>query len=236
MRNEERHIDLFERYRRNGLSESELKDFEARLAYDAEFKIAFNEYKSVEEGIKKHFRNELKSRFQEVDREMDDIPKKSSARKLIVWTSTVAAAIVLGIFIFQHFTKPNHIELAQEYWPYEEGLPVKMSSKGRYDDAMNAFKLEEYSNAQTILENIDSDTSFYFRGVIAFTQDEFDSSANFLTKVDESSGYYHKARFRLGLIYLILNKKNEAVSIFNNQIEQNTEFEISSKEILKKLD
>jgi hypothetical protein len=38
---------------------------------------------------------------------MDETPKKHSIVRLIAWTSSVAAAIVIGVFIFQHFAKPE---------------------------------------------------------------------------------------------------------------------------------
>jgi TolA-binding protein len=236
MMGEERHIELFERYRSNELSESELKDFEARLAYDTEFKIAFEEYECVEEGIKNHFRNELKSKLQEVDKAMDNPKeKKNNAKSILIWSTSVAASIIIGILLLQHFSSSNHVELAQQYWPSEPGLPVKMSSNGKYDDAMNAYKLGEFDKANSLLKKISSDTSYYFQGVISFEQDDNTKAKEFFNQIDKSSNYYNTAQFRLGLIFLSEGDLRSAKKIFKAQMAENSQFAGASKEILRKI-
>jgi TolA-binding protein len=232
---EERHIDLFEVYRNNELGESELKDFEARLSYDSDFRNAFEEYQRVEDGIRNHFRNELKSKLQELDKAMDETPKKHSIVRLIAWTSSVAAAIVIGVFIFQHFVKPNHIELAQNYWPHEEGLPVKMSTKGKYDAAMNAFKLEEWDKANVLLQEIESDTANYFLGMVFYEKSDLNAAQQQFLLIDEFSNYYEIAQFRLALTYLKNNQIELATKILNHLIEKNSPYKNDANSILKQM-
>lgn len=235
MMEEEGDIVLFERFQNGDLSDSERMEFEARLSYDAGFNQAFQEYKSVEEGIKTHYRNELKLKLQEVDKKMDVAPQKSSTLRLVMWSSSVAAAIAIGVFIFQHYSISDNKQLVAEYWPYEEGLPVKMSTKGKYDDAMNAFKLEEFDKAETLLKTIDSDTSTYFLGVIAYNKQNTKRASVYFSKVDEQSIYYHEAQFRLALIALINNDTANARKILEAQIEQKTHFQKQAEEILEKI-
>lgn len=235
MMEEEGNVVLFERYQNGDLSDSARMEFEARLSYDAEFNQAFQEYQSVEDGIKTHFRNELKLKLQEVDKKMDVAPKKSSTIRLLMWSSSVAAAIAIGVFIFQHYSISGNEQLVAEYWPYEEGLPVKMSEKGKYDDAMNAFKLEQYDKAYTLLEPMNSDTSDYFLGVIAYNKQNIKRASVYFSKVDEQSIYYHEAQFRLALIALIHNDIDMAKQLFKTQIEEKTEFARQAKEILEKI-
>lgn len=229
------YIDIFERYRNGELSEAELKDFEARLVYDSELKEAFEEYEQIEVGIKNHFRNKLKTKLQDLDQQMDTTPKKTNVLKLVVWTSSLAAAVVLGCFILQHFTHPNNIQLAEQYWPHEEGLPVKMSTKGKYDDAMNAFKLGEFERAKKLLKPMVSDTSFYFQGVIDYELQNSIEASNKFIRVDKKSVYYNKAQFCLGIVFLGQNNIGKAKLFFQNQIDNKTEFATDSKEILEKL-
>lgn len=232
---EEGYIEIFERYRNGDMSASERTEFEARLAYDSEFKNAYEVYQSLESGVKTHFRNELKSKLKEVDQVMDNAPKKSNTLKLVMWTSSVAAAIIISVFIFQHFSEPNTTLLAQEYWPYEEGLPVKMSTKGRYDDAMNAFKLNDYSKASRLLSHIDSDTATYFSGVVAYEQDDYKKAVELLNQIKENSSYYQEAQFRLSLVLLITGDFSEAKQILENQIANKTVYSKVSEEIIEKL-
>lgn len=235
MMEEERHIDLFERYRNNELSESQLRDFEARISYDSDFKNAFEEYESVEDGIRNHFRNELKSKLQEMDKAMDETPKKHSIVRLIAWTSSVAAAIVIGVFIFQHFARPNQHNLAEQYWPHEEGLPVKMSTSSKYDEAMNAFKLEEWGKAESLLTEIDSDTSAYFLGEIAYRKGELPLAITHFSGMNRSSEYYHESQFKLALIHMGLGDMKKAKEMLNSLIEEDTDFADEAKEVLKRI-
>jgi len=227
------YIELFERYRNGDLSEGELGEFEARLVYDSEFKESFDHYETIETRIKTHFRNELKSKLQEVDKAMDETPKKYSIFRLITWTSSVAAAILIGVYIFHYFSVPKYEQLAQNYWPQEEGLPVKMSSKGRYDDAMNAFKLEEWDKAESLLKAIESDTSAYFLGEIAYRKGDLSTAITDFLTVKNSSVYYHKARFRIALLFLNAGNTSKAKEILIFLVDEKSLFADEAKEILR---
>lgn len=236
MMQENGHIEIFERYRNGDLSEAELREFEARLAYDSEFKEAFYAYEQLELGIKAHFRNDLKLKLKMFDQKMDaPISKKTSIKKLLIWSSSIAASILIGVMLFQHFSSNSSVQLAEQYWPLERGLPVKMSSKGKYNDAMNAFKLGEYDIANSILEKISSDTSSYFQGVIAFKLNDYKASKGFFKQIEKTSSYFHNAQFRLGLILLSEGDVNSAKKIFKEHVEQNSTFRSVSEEILKKI-
>lgn len=229
------HIEIFERYRNGELSEAELKDFEARLAYDSEFKESFEQYEAIEVGIKTHFRNELKTKLQDLDQQMDAPVKKSSIVKLVAWTSSMAAAVIIGFFIFQHYSELNNVQLAKQYWPHEEGLPVKMSTKGKYDDAMNAYKLGQFEKAQKLLESIDSDTAIYFSGVVSFELEDYPLAEKEFQQIDKNSLYYDEAQFRLAMVLISSNEVAKAKRILKKQIDNKTEFARDSKEILEKL-
>ena len=110
-----------------------------------------------------------------------------------------------------------------------------MSSKGNYDDAMNAYKLGEYDIANSLLNKILSDTSYYFQGVIAYEQNDNTKAKAFFNQIDKSSIYHNIAQFRLGLISLYEGDIGSAKKIFNSQIAEKTEFAKSSEEILKKI-
>lgn len=230
------HIDLFERYRNGDLSESELRDFNARMSYDSEFKEAFEKYEHVEAGIKVHFRNELKSKLQEIDKALDAPPhRKINSKRILIWGSSIAASIIIGVMLYQYFSINEHSQLAKHYWPAEPGLPVKMSSKGKYDDAMNAYKLGEFDKASALLKKIPSDTSYYFQGVIAFEQNDNTKAKAFFNQIDKSSTYHNTAQFRLGLIFLSEGDLGSAKKIFKAQLAEKTEFANASEEILKKI-
>jgi len=232
----EGNIELFEKYINGDLSDAELSAFEARLAYDGEFRESFKNYQIVEEGIRGHFRNELKHKLDAFDKQMDDKPKSSKVLRLAIWSSSVAAAFVIGIFIFQHFSQPSYQELAQIYWPHEVGLPVKMSAKNKYDDAMNAFKLEDWDKAENLLSEIESDTAYYFLGETTYKKGEEEKSISHFLNIEKTSVYYQKAQFRIALLFLIKGDKTKATEILNFLSEQDSMFSESAQKILEKID
>lgn len=235
MMENETHIELFERYKNGGLNQSELLEFEARLVYDAEFNKAYQSFQAVEQSIKSHFRNELKAKLAAVDQKMDKKPKQSKIIQLAVWSSSVAAAIVMGAFIFQHFATPKHVQLAQKYWIQEAGLPVKMSNKGKYDDAMNAFKQEQWEKAEELLLKIDSDTSSYFLGVIGYEQQDYEQASNYLIKINQHSNYYYEAQFRLALSYLSQEKTDLAKQMLELIVKSNSPYKLQASELLEEM-
>ena len=218
------------------LNDLEIKEFEARLAYDAEFKEHFEHYQHIELGIETHFRSDLKSKLIELDQTLDlQKPKKNKSKVFLVLTSSIAACLIVGFILFINVSSNKNADLAKQYWTEESGLPVKMSTKGTYDDAMNAYKLDDFSKAAQLLENIQSDTSNYFRGVIAYKTDNTKEAKRFFSKIDIGSSYFHIAQYRLGLILLSESDVSSAKKIFKKHVEQNSAFRSVSEEILKKI-
>lgn len=235
MRISEENIDLFETYLGHSMTEKEVLDFEARLVYDNEFSEEFEAYKQLETGVQQHFRNELKSKFSEIDEELDKQPlQQNNWRKVIVWSSSIAAIFLIGIFIYRS-SNPNYNQLAQEYWPYEAGLPVKMSNKGKYDDAMNAFKQENWNEAENLLKQIKSDTADYFLGVISYEKKDYQQAINYFRRIEHNSSYYQEAQFRLSLTTILSGNIKTGKQLLQAQIEQNTNFKEQANILLQKL-
>jgi len=235
----EEHIDLFEAYLRNTLSEKEVLEFDARLVYDSEFAKSFSDYQQIEKGINQHFRNKLKQNFQKIDEELDSKRSLSKVKpvrqknKLVIMFS-IAAAAVLILFVLNLSSSNPYEYLVAQNWPQEEGLPVKMSTKGKYDDAMNAYKLKEWDKAEELLSELDSDTANYFLGVVNYHQQEFENALDYFEKVAESSVFIKESDFRLALILLIEEPKKGKKKLLEIS-KSNSAFSEQAKMILKKL-
>lgn len=231
----EEHIELFEAYCNGSMAEREVLEFEARLVYDNEFSEEFEFYKQLETGIQQHFRNELKSKFSEIDKKLDKQPlQKNNFRKVIVWGSSIAAIFLIGIFIYRS-SVTDYNQLAQEYWPYEAGLPVKMSTKGKYDDAMNAFKLENWNEAENLLKQIKSDTADYFLGVISYEKKDYRQASNYFGQIENNSSYYDEAQFRLALSTIMSGNITIGKQLLKAQIGRNIKFKDQANALLQKL-
>lgn len=206
---QEEHIDLFDAYLQSSLSEKEVLKFDARLSYDVEFKKSFETYCQLEKGIKTHFRNEIKSDFKKIDKLLDEKSDTSHVRKLpkskIIIAIGSAAAILLFLVYFNVSSADSYNELVSSYWETDNGIPVKMSSKGKYDEAMNAYKQNDWDNAEELLMQIDSDTANYYLGIINYNQKEYTSAIDYFNKVSVDSKFLSRTKFRLALILLIEN-------------------------------
>lgn len=234
MKTESEHIDLFESYLMGELSMEEVSDFEEKLVSDSDFKLIFEEYKSLKIGLKKHFREELKSKFSDIDNRLDS-PKKKEFRIHRWFVSSVAAMLVIGLFVFNNQSNSSS-DLVAKYWPYEAGLPVRMSEENKYDDAMNAFKLEEWGKAEALLKSIDSDTSNYYLGVVNYELKDFATSLDYFNQIDANSSFYEEARFRLALIYILQDDLDLANEILAIQIKKETIFSTEAKEVLEEME
>ena len=216
----EKNIVLFEAYTQGQLSEKEAKDFEARLDYDQELAEAFEEYTVVENSLKQVYRDELKQRLIAIDKDLDEPEEKPKPSKIIWLTSAVAASILIGLFAVALFGESNHTRLAEKYWPVEEGLPVRMSTKNPYDAAMNAYKLERWNEAkQLLLELPANDTTHYFSGIVAFKQSDYPQAIRFLEQIPVASSWYHQSQFQLALTHLANGRLEEARSMLKRIAE-----------------
>jgi TolA-binding protein len=236
----EENIDVFEAYLSSSLSTKEMDSFEARLIYDTEFSEQFERYKEIELSVKKHYRDQVKLKFKEVDKKLDNA-KNGKVRPLKWWfiASALAAAVFVGFIIFQNqkanISEFNTKDLVAKYWPHEEGLPVKMSNKGKYDDAMNAFKLKKWNEAEELLLEMDSDTASYFLGVIFSEKNETNAAEKYFMQVQKSSFYYDIAQFSLALTYIKNEKIDLAIKTLHSIIENKSPFEPQAKSILEQL-
>lgn len=230
---------IFESYLSNSLSQEEITRFEAKLSYDSDFKLQFEYFKQLETSVKQYFkRKQLKAKFAELDEEMDtEVPKgKLSYLKWFIVAGAAASILLVATLILNHSKSDGFYKnLVAENWPYEEGLPVKMSNKSVYDDAMNAYKLENWDEAETLLKQFNSDTSNYFLGIVAFQKENIKIAVNYFQEVGSNSIYYSDAQFRLALLSILEKDIQSAKRILKKLKAENSSYSIEANEILNKI-
>jgi anti-sigma-K factor RskA len=215
------HIDLFERYQRGELSATEKSAFIERLNADADFKAEFDAFQLVIESLQasrsRQLSDELKrireeeheDEFQEVSFSLaaedpaeygntDSTEPTGRTRRLR--TIVGVAAAMVALIVLAQFIRQSSLE---ELLPIEHGLPVRMNQGGSaYDEAMNAYKQEDYIMALEQLQAMrsSSDTNYYFRGVMYLKIEEFSRADSLLALVPSQSAFSEKAiAFRIYL-------------------------------------
>lgn len=233
-------MEVFDAYMRGQMSVEEVRTFEQRLEKDSEFAAEFIDYKRLVDGVREHFSSELKQELEALDAEMDEKSgiRESSSLKRLAWVSSgIAASLLIGLCAYSIFGQTDTIELAHRYWPVEEGLPVKMSSKGKYDEAMNAFKQEHWGNSLQLLQQVSpkSDTVDYFLGVVFFNLQKYDDASRILSSISRESVWYDECQFRLALAYLAAGKMDESQAVLREILDSDSPYKESASAVMNEI-
>jgi hypothetical protein len=222
------YITLFESYSENSMIDTDKVSFEARLAYDEEFKKQFLTFNQLQVDIKKHFSSEIKQKLSALDDELDTSASaevyQAPPSKWRLWIPITAVAASLLLVLVMNIAGGSQGLLAEKHWIKDPGLPVKMSTKGSYDDAMNHYKLKEWEACLDELTVIDSDTSYYYQGQVHYYLEDFQQGIGVLSKITSSSSYYSKACFSQAILYLKLEKTAEAKKLLVALSEGNSAY------------
>lgn len=171
---DEQELDRFEARFFGTMSPEETHAFDEQLITDPEFSKRYRSFELVVKGImstrdprEKLDPAELRRRFKEVDRDLDG---EHGSR----WWLWAAAAVLLICGALWLVQRPSeNVKLADEFMLPEPGLPVLMhTSPGAMDAIMNAYKLELFAEADSLLraalqQDPTNDTLHYFSGVVA---------------------------------------------------------------------
>jgi tetratricopeptide (TPR) repeat protein len=92
---------------------------------------------------------------------------------------------------------------------------------------------KNWNKAESLLTAIDSDTSAYFLGEIAYRKGELPIAISHYSRIDRSSTYYHESQFKRSLIYLSLGDIKKTQEILDFLVKEDTDFADEAKEILR---
>jgi hypothetical protein len=236
MKIHEDYITLFESYSENSMIDTDKVSFEARLAYDEEFKKQFSAFNQLEAGIKKHFSSEIKQKLSALDDELDTNASaevyQAPPSKWRLWIPLAGLAASILLVLMLNVIGSSTERLANKYWIKDPGLPVKMSAKGSYDNAMNHYKLGNWEQSLAELKKIDSDTSTYFQGQVLFKMGKNPESLKELQQIPEESVYRIKSIFCEALLLIQLDKISEGKILLETISNGNSEYSIIAQQLL----
>jgi tetratricopeptide (TPR) repeat protein len=217
-------LELIEAYYSGELAESERQDFEIRLLVDAELKEEYERYVAMVQAMRETGEEKVRARLAEIDRKLDQggtgggLRSPSGKKKLIV--PVLVAACLLLIFFM---VRPVSLNSYESHIPYEEGLPVLMSSVGSkaFNDAMSAFRDSRFTEALPVFQHLSNeqprnDTILYFLANAELRLGKFaEARLNFekLAGNDESV-YRYKAQFYQALSCWALDENELARELF----------------------
>ncbi|WP_299225191.1 hypothetical protein [uncultured Psychroserpens sp.] len=202
-------LEAIERYINNTMAAEEQYAFEARLSSDADFKIQFEDAKTLLLGI------ETQSLKEQLDKFHDDIPtrktpytKSPKIRYLQLRRFVAAAMIIIVAGSFWFFNQDTNEKLYTKYFVPDPGLPTTMSSSTNFEfyDAMVNYKQGDYTKAIQKWNALPAknDTINYFIGVAHLANNNEHLAISYLEKVSSEPESYFKndANYYLGLANL----------------------------------
>lgn len=228
-----KNIELIEAFFEGRLDAAEQKRVQTLLITEPEFKEEFELYKTLVTGIKSLHADEIKSQLKKIDEELDE-KHKSSYRSSnsffgIPWAIAAILTVILmsaGYWLYQNNFSERAI--AFKYYVEDPGLPVLMSSGSNkvLDEAMNHYKLGEYQESFSAMENLltsdtSNDTLLYYSGVSLLKLDKPQEAAVYFRKVMSvtASEFFQDAQYRLAFCLLLEGNKGEADQIFSEIIK-----------------
>lgn len=189
-------FELLKAYAENKLSAKDATKVELALKDSKELRAILNGYLEFKE-----------KEAEPVDAFLDGIKLQTTKeaksviplyQKAIIAISSVAAISVLLVNLFSGAPSP------EEYDFKDAGTPVLLNTteeqKPIFNTFMNAYKVEDYEKAQTLLKQMSvSDTTHYYQGVLLKEHDQFQEALRYFEQVPAESVFHHKAEYQTAL-------------------------------------
>lgn len=220
------YTDIFDRYFENTLSETELQEFDSRLADDAEFSEAFTEYSAVVKATKLAGEAALRNSLKEIVSHDDDSKKETKVIQFKAARMLYAAAVVIvlistGVWAFiSQSSTPQSL-----YADHFEAYPGLSNSRGDSDltalwsNFSDAYSDQEYEACLVILgeaefKEIGPDYLIHFySGLCLMSMDPSDHQRalrEFEEVLVSDNDFHAQSLWYQGLAYLSLGNAGRA--------------------------
>lgn len=244
---EERDIELAEKYVMQHMNSDEAAAFERRMQIEPELQSTVAALQELISALKTADEDQLREMLRKQEEKIiTQKHPKTPFRKQFLQIAAVMLVLIgiATILYFSVFTNsPSGEKLAQQYKPSEPGLPVLMDHAAQTDfnDAMNLFRAEEFSKAQAEFAELlkqapTNDTLLYFSSICNFELHNFSQSEYNLKRVisDTNLVWKEKAEYWLALVLLAEDKKDEAkILLLKIESDKTHLFSKKSADLLK---
>lgn len=233
-------FEKIEAYLNNQLDQEELEVFNRKLENDEDLRVKLQEIKTLISGVElMGLKNQLNRHH--IEFEIDNTAangkiKNNKSHRLKYFA--IAATIVIFLTGYYYINQNSNQRLYNNYFMPDPGLPTTMSTANNYEfyKTMVTYKTGNYKKAIEewkiqLSKQPENDTLNYFIGVAQMANKNEKDAIGYLKKVNQlqANTFKSDANFYLGLAFLKLNKKEEAIVV----LKQSTLPE--SLELLKKL-
>lgn len=214
---------LIESYLSHALDEGARLDFEKAMQNDSELQQKTNEVKLLLLGIREaELKAKLPGFYEGIGSKAGSIPLKG-AKGFSISRLAIAASVLalLSLSVWSTwFRQPLQKKLYSRYYAPDPGLATVMGQSASYDfeKAMVEYKSGQYEKALEawkglLIQKPGNDTLIYFIGAAQLASGQYEKAKESLQLVaaNHAGTFYHDACWYLGLYYLRINKKEQAI-------------------------
>ncbi len=214
--NEERKIELFDKYRKDELSIAERTTFESSLSSNPLLKVEYQDYLNIVEGIRLFERENLKA-FLMADTVADKMPKVVSLlNRKWMWAAAAAIVLLMALPIYNYLNFNEQLYAKHQLDTYNDN----MMSMGTQSDLWQNY--EDYKT-----------------GLQARQKGEFTVALASFEKVTKADwNPYFKAQYEIALIYIKQGDTKKGKDILNQilALEESHFVKDKAKEVLEDLE
>lgn len=235
--------ELIAKYFENSLTPQEQLLFEEKLQQDAEFEAEFEFHAALKKAVTVAERQKIKAQIQKFESNEKDTIKVFSLRKLMPYAAVFLVVISIGLFFILNQKNESNQLYASYFEPYPniEVSNLRANTKKTLENqAFTVYDLEDYKLAQTLftklLENNSKDYLHFYNGMCLMQLENFDFALEELNTIKATnSKYYEKALWFKALIFIKLNKKEDAKKLLNELVTNLSFKNKEAKQLLSKL-
>ena len=232
MKDDSKHIDLFDRYIDQHLSDTEVSQFEEMLQKDPALKESFEQHLMIRKRIElEGMHTKLNDWHDELCSQVSSKQEPPGKRKNRLWWGLIALiGMILLFFLMRGMTNqvtettPDEIYAAY-YYP-DPGLPISMgeSTDQIFTKGMQAYKRGDYKQALDYWSAVNDpgnlqDVLDYYMGSTYLAMGNIDIGLVYFNKVPEGSDYFLKSQWYSLLVSIKLEDWETSRTVNNALLE-----------------
>lgn len=241
-------MELMDGYLQKTLSKEEKKEFAKAVDKDTEFNKEFQELKEIQEGVKSHSRQEIKSFLMEIEKDLntdESTLNNTNMKKMISVAASLVLIAAISFFALTQDKTPSLDDLYAEHYTHYENLNGQVRGASSdlsslSDQAFNAYDLGNYNlAAASFAELVKSDksaTNYFYMGMSNLESKNYEAAIhNLNTTVNNFEAFKNQATWYLSLAHFANGDEDAGISGLVRLTREESTYKEKAEAILKEM-
>ena len=240
------HAEHIERYLRGELTGDDLKAFETRMEYEADFRKQVEDHRQLLKGLEIGFNQEMKELLVKEEASIGETPQNQhpDIRKYYPLLGIAAAVLVLiiSIFVFREVEIDTDELYAQYYVVYPNIEQPVVRSEDQTDNPFNFYESGDYGVALSIFQKraiaVPSNPAWtFYSGVCQLELQQYEEAkTSFESILDiDSEKYSRPATWYFTLTLIKLQEIERAIVYLEELVDGTDVYANNSKKLLEQI-